>query len=161
MTIYQATRLCPAIRLVPPDHAYYAVCSSGVMAVLDRYTPVIKQNSTDEAWLDLSGCLPVGAEPTRTGPGDHGGAEKGNRAGLFHWHLREQIPRQNGRRLKKTRGITTLWPEEVEQKLWPLPVGEMYAVGRKMRKKLTGNGILTIGDLVRYGEQMLITRYGK
>ena len=37
----------------------------------------------------------------------------------------------------------------------------MYAVGRKMRKKLTGNGILTIGDLVRYGEQMLITRYGK
>lgn len=37
----------------------------------------------------------------------------------------------------------------------------MYGVGRKMHKKLTGNGILTIGDLVRYGEQMLITRYGK
>lgn len=54
----------PLPRLVLPDHAYYAVCSSGVMAVLDRYTPVIKQNSIDEAWLDLAGCLPVGAEPT-------------------------------------------------------------------------------------------------
>lgn len=161
MTIYQAKSLCPALRLIPPDHAYYAACSHGVMAVLARYTPVIEQNSIDEAWLDMTGCLPKGMQPVEL-------ARKimetiKNETGLdcSIGIAENKFLAKMAADMKKPRGITTLWPDEIQQKMWPLPIGEMYGVGRKMREKLLGKGITTIGDLVRYGEQMLAVRYGK
>lgn len=161
MTIYQARRLCPMLRFVPPDHAYYAACSRNVMAILERYTPLVEQNSIDEAWLDLAGCLPVGVEPAGVAREIMEVIQKETGLDCSIGISENKFLAKMAADMKKPRGITTLWPAEVEQKLWPLPVGELYGVGRKMREKLVNRGIVTIGDLVRCGEQMLRTRYGK
>ena len=54
MLVQQAKRLCPDIQLVPPDHTFYEEKSHEVMHILSQYTPVIEQNSIDEAWLDIT-----------------------------------------------------------------------------------------------------------
>ena len=41
--------------------------------------------------------------------------------------------------------VHTLFPEEVERKIWPLPVSELFFVGRATTKKLFSLGIRTIG----------------
>src|SRR5665648_348996 len=49
--------------------------------------------------------------------------------------------------LKKPDRVHTLWPEEIQEKMWPLPVGELFMVGRATAQKLTQININTIGDL--------------
>ncbi len=41
----------------------------------------------------------------------------------------------------------TLFAQEIPLKLWPLPVSELFFVGRASAKKLCNLGIYTIGDL--------------
>ena len=43
----------------------------------------------------------------------------------------------------------TLFADEIPQKLWPLPVGALYSVGRATASKLTASQIRTIGDLAK------------
>ena len=54
MVLHQALKLCPKLILVPPDHHFYQQKSEEVMALLSNYTPVLEQNSIDEAWLDMT-----------------------------------------------------------------------------------------------------------
>ncbi len=49
--------------------------------------------------------------------------------------------------MKKPMGITVLRNKEIKDKLWPLPIGEMFGIGKKTAPKLIENGINTIGDL--------------
>jgi len=54
-----------------------------------------------------------------------------------------------GSELKKPDQVHTLWPDEIEKKMWPLPVGELYMVGRATARKLQQININTIGDLAK------------
>ena len=56
MVLHEALKLCPKIVLVPPDHRFYGQKSKEVMDLLSNYTPILEQNSIDEAWLDMTGC---------------------------------------------------------------------------------------------------------
>ena len=51
--------------------------------------------------------------------------------------------------LKKPDMVHTLWPEEIPDKLWLLPVGELFMVGRATEKKLKKFSITTIGELAK------------
>ena len=57
--------------------------------------------------------------------------------------------------------IHTLFPEELEQKFWPLPVRDLFLVGPATEKKLKLMGIYTIGDLAKADVQLLRRRMGK
>lgn len=63
--------------------------------------------------------------------------------------------------LKKPQGISEIWSREVPQKLWPLPVGDLYGIGRQTAAKLQELGLHTIGDLAAYGKDVLHSRFGK
>ena len=54
MTVNEAKKLCGHITLVPPDHDFYQYKSNQVMDLLSNFTPVIEENSIDEAWLDIT-----------------------------------------------------------------------------------------------------------
>lgn len=161
MTINQAQTLCPAIRLVPPDHAYYSACSRQVMDVLHRYTPIIEQNSIDEAWLDMTGCLPAGQMPEAIARGIMQAIRKECGLDCSIGISSNKFLAKMAADMQKPRGITVLWPKDVERRLWPLPVGDIYGVGKKMREKLTSIGIMTIGDLAQFGEANMRARFGK
>ena len=45
--------------------------------------------------------------------------------------------------------VHTLFPGEIQEKLWPLPVGELFSVGGASEQKLKRLGIMTIGDLAQ------------
>ena len=62
MLVHQA-RSCPDLILVPPHHGIYEENSRKVMNILSRYSPVVQQNSIDEAWLDMTGCEALFGNP--------------------------------------------------------------------------------------------------
>ena len=64
--------------------------------------------------------------------------------------------------MRKPMGITVLRKQEVPSKLWPLPITDMWGIGKKSVPLLEERGIHTIGDLADpSNETMLMTLLGK
>ncbi len=161
MLIHEAKRLCPGIIIVPPDHEFYRKKSREVMDILSGYTPVIEQNSIDEAWLDLTGCTSLFGEPVEI-------AEKimneiHDKLGLWCsiGISENKFLAKMASEFKKPMGITEIWVEDVKEKIWPLPIRQMYGIGGKTEEKLNSMGIYKIGDLANSNRKMLVKVFGK
>lgn len=161
MLIHEAKKLFPALLLVPPDHELYDRKSREVMEILSRYTPVLQQNSIDEAWLDLTGCEGLFGEPVQI-------AEKimsNIRSELDLWCSigisENKFLAKMASEIKKPLGITEVWEKDVKTKIWPLKVREMYGIGKQTEKKLSSLSIFTIGELATFNKSILVKSFGK
>lgn len=161
MTVNQARKLCPDVLLVPPDHAFYERTSREVMELLSRYSPVIEQNSIDEAWLDMTGCEPLfglPSESSRTIMKDI----KDNLGLMCSIGISEnKFLAKMAAEMKKPMGITELWKKDIPDKMWPLPVRSMYGVGKQTALRLNRLGIKTIGQLAHFDIDILSEKFGK
>ncbi|HBQ64508.1 MAG TPA: DNA polymerase IV, partial [Clostridiales bacterium] len=132
-----------------------------VMNLLSNFSPVVEQNSIDEAWLDMTGCEALFGEPSRTAACIM--AEIQTRLGLWCsiGISENKFLSKMAADMKKPLGITELWIRDIPEKLWPLPVKSMYGVGAKTAEKLTGIGIQTIGALAGCDKNILVRLLGK
>lgn len=161
MVLHEAKKLCPGLILIPPDRELYGKKSREVMDILARYSPVIQQNSIDEAWLDLTGCEALFGNPGEI-------ARKIMNAIVDELDLWCSIGISENKFLakmaserKKPLGITEIWERDVPEKIWPLPVREMYGIGKQTEKKLANLGIYTIGDIAACEKKLLAKTFGK
>lgn len=161
MPIHLAQKICPNIILIPPDHNFYEENSKEVMKILKGYTPIIEQNSIDEAWLDMTGCEGLFGKPE-------------DAAGKIMNQLKEDLGlwcsigisenkflSKMASEMKKPLGITTLWKDEIVEKLWPLSLRKIYGVGSHCAEKLEKLGLQTIGDVATSEKSSLIKELGK
>ncbi|NTV89693.1 MAG: DNA polymerase IV [Clostridiales bacterium] len=161
MLLHQALKLCPDMRLVPPDHDFYEKKSNEVMELLTEFTPVVEQNSIDEAWLDMTGTEGLFGSPREA-------------AGLIMARIRDELGLKcsigiAGNRflskmaseMKKPMGITELWEEDLPLKLWPLPAQAMYGIGKQSAALLSKIGVNTIGDIAASNIDFLTKYLGK
>lgn len=161
MVIHEALKLCPNLRLVPPDHPFYESKSKQVMALLSNYSPVVEQNSIDEAWLDMTGTEGLFGTPMEAAKKIMN--EIKDNLGLWCsiGISENKFLSKMASELKKPLGITELWKNDIPTKLWPLPINAMYGIGKKTADKLNALGIQTIGDLAKYDRHQLVKVFGK
>lgn len=161
MVLHEALKLCPRLILVPPDHHFYQQKSEEVMELLSHYTPVLEQNSIDEAWLDMTGCEGLFGEPRKAAKLIMD--EIKDRLGLWCsiGIAENKFLAKMAAEMKKPLGITELWEHDIPKKLWPLPVNEMYGVGAKTTDKLNRMGIKTIGNLAKFNINLIVKTFGK
>ena len=57
--------------------------------------------------------------------------------------------------------VHTLFKEEIPNKMWPLPISELFMLGRKTVPKLYNMRIRTIGELAKTDKELLIKKFGK
>ena len=154
--IFLAQQKCPGLKLVPPDYALYVEASRRFVALLREFAPVVEQYSIDEAWADLSGTEGLYGSPVAA-------------AELLRTRIREElgftvnIGISSNKLLAKMAGefekpdkVHTLFPEEVPQKLWPLPVRELFMLGPATERRLNRIGIHTIGELAQADPELLL-----
>ena len=161
MVLHEALKLCPELKLVPPDHHFYGQKSEEVMDLLSNYTPTLEQNSIDEAWLDMTGSEGLFGKPLVAAKRIM--EEIKDRLGLWCsiGIAENKFLAKMAAEMKKPLGITELWEHDIQDKLWPLPVKEMYGVGAKTSEKLNHMGIKTIGDLAKVDVNNIIKTFGK
>lgn len=156
--IFQAVKKCPQLVTAPPDYALYTQASRRFIALLRSFTPLVEQYSIDEAWADMTGTERLYGSPVLA-------------ARTIKQQIREQlgftvnIGISSNKLLAKIAGdfekpdrVHTLFPEEIPEKLWPLPVRELFLVGRATEEKLRHLGIRTIGALAK-SDPALLQRY--
>jgi DNA polymerase-4 len=161
MVLHEALKLCPEIILVPPDHRFYEKKSNEVMDLLSNYTPILEQNSIDEAWLDMTGCEGLFGRPEEAAKRIMD--EIKGRLGLWCsiGIAENKFLAKMAAEMKKPLGVTELWKEDIATKFWPLPVKEMYGIGGKTAEKLNRMGIKTIGELAKLDVNLLVKTFGK
>lgn len=161
MIVQEALRLCPDMLMVPPDHDFYQMKSQEFMHLLSNYTPVIQQNSIDEAWLDMTGTQALFGTPLETA----GKIMEDLKVHTGLWCSigisENKFLSKMASNMKKPLGITELWKKDIKSKLWPMPIGSMHGVGAKTSERFHTIGVKTIGDLARLEKQSLYKSFGK
>lgn len=144
-----ALRKCPQLVLAPPDFALYTRNSRAFIAICRRFAPVVEQVSIDECFLDMTGTHLLYPDPLAVAHQikDAIFSELGFtvNVGISENKLLAKMASD----FEKPDKVHTLFPAEIPQKLWPLPVGDLLSVGRALAEKLTAARIRTIGDLAR------------
>ena len=145
--VVDALRKCPNLVLVPPDHQLYAKNSHAFMEILRKYSDVVEQYSIDEAFMDMTGTAGLFGDPVTAAARikDEIFRELGFtvNVGVSSNKLLAKMAGD----LKKPNLVHTLFPDEIAKKMWPLPIRDLFLVGKASEEKLHSMGIRTIGDL--------------
>ena len=161
MVLREAFRLCPDLIIIPPDHRFYEKMSKEVMQILSSYTPVIEQNSIDEAWLDMTGCESLFGQPLESAKRIMNRIKNELNLWCSIGISENKFLAKMASEMKKPLGITELWINDIQEKLWPLPVNYLYGVGKQTAKKLNGIGISTIKELALANREYIYNKLGK
>ena len=144
-----ALQKCPNLVLAQPDFSLYEKNSRAFMDICREYTPTLEKFSIDECFLDMSGTQLIYPDLLATA------AEIKDRikstlgftvnVGVAPNKLLAKMASD----FEKPNKVHTLFLQEVPQKLWPLPVGTLFSVGKSTAQKLEKGYIFTIGDLAQ------------
>ena len=153
--ITDALKKCPQLVLVPARHEVYRRYSEAFLSILERYSDVIEQCSIDECFIDMTGTEKLFGAPVEAAT-----------------RIKDEIYRELGFTVnvgistnkllakmasdfRKPNLVHTLFPYEIKSKMWGLPVGELFLVGRSTQSTLHTLGIHTIGELANADVDML------
>lgn len=154
-SIMEAKQKCPELILVPPNYGLYERCSKAFIQVLKEYTPVVEQYSIDECFMDMTGTEKLWGPPMEV-------AEQIKNRIRNELGFTVNIGISENKLLAKMASdflkpdrVHTLWHHEIQEKMWMLPVSDLFFVGRATTKKLLKLGIRTIGDLAKSDPALL------
>ena len=145
--LFQALEKCPDLVVVPPDYELYVEASRHFVQMLRQFSPIVEQYSIDEAWVDMTGTERLWGAPRLA-------AEQMRKRIREELGFTVNVGISSNKLLAKMAGdfekpnkVHTLFPEEVPDKFWPLPVRDLFLVGAATECKLHMMGIRTIGEL--------------
>ncbi len=154
-----ARQKCPDLVIAPPHHDIYVEYSKQFIHILEEVAPAIEQCSIDEAFCDMTGTTNLYGDPV-----------------VFANKLKDRIYRELGFTVnigistnkllakmasdfKKPNLVHTLFPREIPSKLWPLPIEDLFGVGKSTARRLHALGFTTIGDLAHANREMLKAQF--
>lgn len=146
-TLYVARRKCSDLEIFPPDYKLYYEQSRKFHDYLKKLSPCVEKYSVDEAYIDLSGMQYIYNDYIK-----------------LAYKIKEDIKNMYGFTVNvgignnmlcakmasdftKPDKVHTLFKNEIKDKMWPLPIEELFMVGKSTSAKLRSMGIMTIGDL--------------
>lgn len=159
--ISDAKTKCPELVIADPHYDLYEANSRAFMEILRDFCPIVEQYSIDEAYCDMTQMQFLYGSPVAAA-----------------YQLKDRIYRELGFTVnigissnkllakmasdfKKPNRVHTLFPEEIESKMWRLPVSDLFFVGRATAKKLRNLGILTVGELAKTDVGILKAHFKK
>lgn len=160
-TLYQAKKKCPQIRIFSTRHELYKEYSDSLYKLLLTYTNKIERFSIDECFIDFSDIIKTRQDFMKLA------LELSRRIKkelLFTVNIGlsdNKILAKMASDFEKPDKIHTLYKEEIKDKIWDMPIEELFMVGKKSAVKLRSIGINKIGDLANSNKKIIIKRFGK
>ncbi|MBQ5601288.1 MAG: DNA polymerase IV [Clostridia bacterium] len=144
-----ALRKCPNLFIARPDFSLYERNSRAFMDICRQYTPTLEKFSIDECFLDMSGMHLIYPDPIATA---HEIKDRIYRELGFTVNVGigpNKLLAKMASDFEKPNKVHTLMSDEVEAKMWKLPVRELFSVGASTAARLERSHIYTVGDLAR------------
>ena len=159
MRISDARKIYPGLKVAPPDYEYYKKCSDEMMDILKKKFELFQQYSIDECFVEYTEEMQENDwDPVKVAN-----------------EIREYIKKKcwftvnigiwNNKFLAKMASdfekpdkVHTLFIDEIETKLWPLPIKDLFGCWRETEPKLKKLWIQTIWDLAKLDKAVLKAR---
>ena len=158
-SLYTARKKCPGLKVFKGDYELYRKNSNLLYEYFCGFTDKIERYSIDECFLDMTGTDLLYPDPIK----------------LAH-KMKDEIYEKFGYTVnvgignnklcakmasdfEKPNKVHTLFSYEIEKKMWPLPVGDLFMIGKSSTKELLSMGIDTIGKLAKYDLNLLKKRF--
>lgn len=158
--IYFARKKCSNLKVYPANHKIYKEYSDKLFSILSEYTDKIERFSIDECFLDMTEylrkdtLLNKGIEINRRVKQELGFTVN---VGVANNKLLAKMASD----FEKPDKVHTLFKDEIQSKMWNLPVKELFMLGKKTIPKLLNLNIKTIEDLAKTDKIFLIKKFGK
>lgn len=159
--ISEAKALCPELVIADPHYDLYEANSRAFMEILRDFTPIVEQYSIDEAYCDMTEMYPLYGSPIAAA---HQLKDRIYRELGFTVNIgisTNKLLAKMASDFKKPDMVHTLFPDEIESKMWRLPVSDLFFVGRATAKRLRMLGIHTIGELAKADVTILKSHFKK
>lgn len=149
-TLYSAKKKCPALRIYPPNFEFYHLMSNRMFEILYKYTSDIEVASIDECYMDYGKIKRLYGDEVKF-------AYKIQKEILDTLGFTVNVGIGNNKLCAKMASdfskpfkVHTLYNHEIKEKMFSLPVGDLFGVGKKTAAVLKEMDINTIGDLANY-----------
>jgi DNA polymerase-4 len=162
MGMMKAAKLAPNALVLPVDFEEVRKYSRGFKAIIREIAPVVEDRGVDEVYIDFSEVP--------------GGQREGGRvlARLIQKAIHEQtgltcsigvapnkLIAKMASEFNKPNGISIVYQDDVQAKIWPLPVRKINGIGPKAEVKLHKLHLMTIGDIAAQEREWLVDNFGK
>ena len=159
-TLYSARQKCRNLHVYPGNYKIYKEYSNKLYQLLLEYTDKIERFSIDECFMDMTNYLMNDTLLNK--------AKEINlrvkkelgftvNVGVAHNKLLAKMASD----FTKPDRVHTLYEEEIPEKMWNLPISELFMIGKKTVPKLYNMGIKKIGQLAKTDEKILVKKFGK
>lgn len=158
--IAMALRKCPHLFMAKPDFSLYEHNSREFIRICSEYTPIVEKFSIDECFLDMSGMSKIYPDIIAVA-----------------FEIKDRIKRELGFTVnvgvgsnkllakmasdfEKPDKVHTLFESEIQEKMWHLPIRDLFSVGEATAQRLEKAYIKTIGELARLDIDILKSLVG-
>lgn len=153
--LFRALQKCKNLKIFPPEFDVYVKSSMEMMKILSEYTPLIEKFSIDECFLDMTYYENIFNDTLNIANSIRERIKStlgfSVNIGIAHNKLLAKMASD----FEKPDRVHTLFENEIERKMWPLKVEELFMVGRATAPKLHKPNINTIGDIAKSDPSIL------
>ena len=158
MGMMKAAKLAPEAFLLPADFEAYRHYSRSFKQAVAAIALLIEDRGIDEIYIDLTdiseNSLPLAQ---RIKDAVRGATGLSCSVGIAPNKLLAKICSE----LDKPDGITLLTMDDLETRIWPMPVRKINGIGPKAGEKLAAINVHTIGDLAQQSMTQLQIHFGR
>jgi DNA polymerase-4 len=162
MGMMKAAKLCPQAIVLPVDFDEVRRYSRGFKAIIRDIAPLVEDRGVDEVYIDFT------AVP--------GGQREGGRvlARLIQKAIFDataltcsigvapnKLIAKMASEFNKPNGISIVYQQDVQTRIWPLPVRKINGIGPKSEVKLHKLHLHTIGDIAAQSRDWLVDNFGQ
>lgn len=153
--IVNAQRKCPNLAIYPSNHALYKEKSKAMIDYLKTLTSDIEQVSIDECFLYFTPIAGNYASPIAAANEIKDTIYKKFGFTVNVGISDKKVLAKMASDFKKPNLVHTLYQHEIQEKMWPLPVSDLFGCGRSSVETLKTLEINTIGDLAKTDPEIL------
>jgi DNA polymerase-4 len=162
MGMMKAAKLCPQALVLPVDFDEVRRYSRAFKGVIREIAPVMEDRGVDEVYIDFTEVP--------------GGQREGGRvlARLIQKAIFDRtgltcsigvapnkLIAKMASEFDKPNGISVVYEDDVQARIWPLPVRKINGIGPKSEVKLHRLHLHTIGDIARQPREWLVDNFGR
>jgi len=160
MPISEAVKKCPHAVFLRTYGKKYVHTARLLIGIFQRYSPVVEPVSIDEAYLDISGCSKLFGDEESTALRLKENIKENLNLSCSIGIAPNKTFAKLASALQKPDGLTIIKENEIEEKVYQLPVSKLWGIGEKTEKVLNELQIKTIGDLAHKPVKILKYRFG-
>ena len=153
MPMNKAVDLCPHLLIIPPDYRFYITLSHEFKKYIRNITKKVESASIDELFADFTDVVKGKRNVESYFREIQNGLYQKTRLKCSIGVGPTKFLAKMASDYQKPMGLTIIRRKDIRDIIYPLPIEDMFGVGKKSAPRLRRIGINTIGDLAKKLEE--------